>query len=293
MGKDKAIKVWETISKDYSKLIIPNRPSHDDCRIYGVLTREALRSRKQPKIMIMGATPELRRVLYTAEFLQKAEVFCVDVNPVMYKAMNNFLMKGHFNERFKKQSWLDTKFDDKFFDLVIGDEVICNISPDKHQDLFKEISQILKDNGHWITRHNLYTEKVKKTSVGEIFAEISEKIEKGEYDFQLAINILYSKIFYYMAWKNPGLNSMAGHLKIMKQEYEKNLKKHKFSRIIRELINLYQENFVSLSGNYRWHVLSEKESEKELKEYFVIQEKMRAGDYPTVEYSPIYLLKKC
>lgn len=292
MSIKKNIHAWEIISKNYSKLLIPNRPSYDDCQIYGKLTRESLRNKKQPKIMVMGSTPELRRILYTAEFLQKAEVFCVDINQSMYRAMGNFLIKGNFNERFVNRSWLDTKFKEKTFDLVLGDEVICNISPNLHECLFKEISRIIKDDGAWITRHNFYTKDIKTANVSKILAKISEKIGKGEYDFQLAINLLYARIFYYSGWKNHKNNSMAGHLQLMKSEFNKNLNKHKYAKIIKELINLYEKSFLRLSGDYKWHVLSEEKSEEELKEYFIVGNKVYANDYLTIKNSPIYLLKK-
>lgn len=292
MNKNKFNNAWKNISKIYCKLLIPNRPSQDDCRNYGLLIKKVLKNKNRPKIIVMGSTPELRRILYTYTFLQKAEVFCVDVSPDMYKAMTDFLMKADFKEKYFKQSWLNTKFPDKTFDLIVGDEVICNIDKKKHNNLFKEIKRILKDDGAWITRHNFYTEDVKKTNVKKILIGLAEKIDKGEYCFQKAVNTLYIKIYFYKSCDNSFKNSILSHLKIIRSEYNKSLKNHKLSKIIKELINIYKNDFVNFGGDYRWYVLSEKVSEKELRDYFIIKEKVYSKDYPTVKFSPIYLLKK-
>ena len=292
MKKNKSNNAWKNISKDYSKLLIPNRPSQDDCHNYGLLINKVLKNKNKPKIMIMGSTPELRRILYTYEFLQKVEVFCLDVNELMYKAMANFIMKANFNERFLKRSWLDTKLKDKTFDLIVGDEVICNIDKKEHNNFFKEVCRILKDNGAWITRHNFYTEQVKKTNVKKILLNLAEKINKGEYCFQQADNILYNNIFYYESSVNQDSNTTINHLKIIKREYKQSFENHKLNKIIKKLIGIYENKFVSMCGDYKWHVLSEKESECELSDYFIIKKKVYSMDYPSVKYSPIYLLKK-
>lgn len=292
MAKNRSNNTWENISKDYSKLLIPNRPSQDDCRNYGLLINKVLKKKNYAKIMVMGATPELRRILYTYEFLRKGEVFCLDINETMYKAMTDFLMKADFKEKFLKRSWLDTKFKDKTFDLIVGDEVICNINKKEHSNLFKEVGRILKDSGVWITRHNFYTEQVKKINVKKILLSLARKIYTGEYCFQQAANILYTDLFYYESHINQDSNSTISYLKIIKREYTQSFKNHKFSRIIKKLIAIYENNIVSMCGDYKWYVLSEKESERELKDYFIIKEKVYAQDYPSVKCSPIYLLKK-
>ena len=85
---------------------------------------------------------------------------------------------------------------------------------------------------------------------------------------------------------------MKDHLLIMKAEYAKSFRKHPLGKIIKELIILYNNFFVKLSGNYKWHIFSRDESRKELEEFFIIKNELYADDYPTVNNSPIYLLKK-
>jgi SAM-dependent methyltransferase len=254
---------------------------------------KALKGKLRPKIMIMGSTPELRRILYTQEYLQNAEVFCVDVNENMYQAMSNFIENGdHFNEKFINRSWLDTKIKNESIDLIVGDEVICNVPSNIHENLFQEVNRILKKGGVWITRHNVFTKDDSKSSVKWILGDIAAKISTGTVDFQYALNLLYVKLFYYSGRAEHLNNSMVGHVKLSENEYEKYFKNHNSGKIIRELIDLYKKNFLALSGSYRWYVLSDKKSEAELQKYFTIKDKKYSTDYPTAENSPIYLLNK-
>lgn len=290
----KKIATWEKVAVEYAKILVPNRPSPDDCKNYGILIAKFLKNRKNPKIMVMGATPELRRILYTYEFLQKADVFCVDINPTMYRAMANFLARGrHACEKYVRASWLQTRFPDQYFDLVVGDEVICNVDLKLHKKLFQEINRVLKKDGAWITRHNVYLAKNKKSNAAKTLIELVAKIVSGEYDFQLAMNILSLEILYFGSATKMLDNTMAHHLKIMRKEYNQNLRNHQCASVIVELLNFFEDNFVPMAGDYQWFILSEKASEQELEKFFTIENKIYSSDHPFVKNGPIYALRKC
>lgn len=294
MRKEKVRKAWDKIADNYSIIIPPGRPSQDDCRIYGMLIKEALKGRKRPKIMLMGATPELRRVLYTFQLLQKADVLCLDINLHIYKAMGKSIMKfSKPREKFLKRSWLSTNFKSKSLDLVVGDEVICNVRSKKHEDLFKEVSRILKDDGFWITKHDIYTKKTEKKNARKILEEITKKILSGEYDFQYAANALMQQLFFYSGWKAGADHTLENHYRIMKKEYRlKSKSRNKKDLITKELVDIYKRNIVVMGSGHTWCMLSQKRSEEELKKYFTIKKKILARDYPDPNCSPIYLLKK-
>jgi hypothetical protein len=293
MSKNISRKAWDKIAKDYSKLIVPNRPSINDCRIYGEMVFETLKGVKRPKILVMGSTPEIRRMLYGLEALQDAEVFCVDVSENMYVAMSGFIFNSpHFNETFLKRSWLKTGFKEDFFDLVIGDEVICNVPTNLHEKLFAEISRILKKEGLWITRHNVFLEKDKQNSIKKIMSSLGSKLLKGAIDFQYAENLLFLEIFYHYSSVNHTNNSLNSHLRLVKEEYRRSFHNHRLKKVVKELIYIHEKNFGALLNEYNWYVLSKKESLMELKKYFIVKKEKFANDYPTVKNSPIYLLKK-
>ncbi len=287
------IATWQKISREYSKLLVPNRPSLDECQNYGELIANFLKGQKNTKIMIMGATPELRRILYTYEILNNAKAYCVDINPAMYRAMTEFLARADgLREEFKKGSWLANGFPDQYFDLVLGDEVICNVASTKHKKLFSEVSRVLKNQGAWITRHNFYLPETKKTSIKQILLELAKRIDSGEYCFQLAANLLFIKIFYQTSTDKNFKNSVQSHVMVLRDENKKSFQNHKYSRIIYELLDFYEDVFLPMCGDYQWYVLSKKESEKELREHFEIQDRVYAKDQSMTKHCPIYVLKK-
>lgn len=293
MSKNVTRKAWDKIGKNYSQIIAPIRPTLGDCQVYGEMIATCLKGKKQPQIMVMGSTPELRRVLYTYEYLAGAEVFCFDMHENMYRAMSGFVIKGrHFNERYVRRSWLDTKMKSESLDLVVGDEVICNVPSKNHEELFREISRILKKDGVWITRHNYFLRADREAKVQEILERIAAEVSRGSMDVQYAINLLCAKILYYCGYAAHFNNSLVEHARICENAYRKHFKNHPLRKVVRELIDLYRLNWADLSGDYKWYVLSEKKSEEELRRYFAIKKKKYAADYPTVKNSPFYQLSK-
>lgn len=285
---NKRTQIWQQVSQDYCKLVIPNRPSPEDCQNYGLLINQVLKNKKKPKILIMGSTPELRSLLFTYTRLQKAHVYCLDFSKNMYRAMTDFITKTDLKEKFIKGNWLKTGIKDNFFDLIVGDEVICNVPAKDHVKLFQEVRRILKKDGSWITRHNFYLpNKIKPET---IILKAVKDIVQGKYSFQTAINYLYILLFYNLAQKNRQHRiNMAEVTMEMKKAY-KNLKDGLDKRALKALIRHFKENW-RFVFDYYWYVLSKKDSEKELREFFVVKRILYARDYITTKNSPVYLLK--
>jgi len=280
--------VWRKITQDYCKFIIPDRPSVDDTRNYATAINQALKNKKEPKILVMGSTPEIRRFLFTYTCLFKAQVYCVDFSSDMYKAMTDFINKSKLKEKYIKASWLKTGLKNNFFDLVVGDEVICNIEPKKHKELFQEISRILKKDGHWVTRHNMHLPNQSKPKT--IILNIVKDLKQKKYSFQEAIHYLFISLFYSLVTTNKKYRlNQAEQVKEMRKVY-KILKNDFDKKVLKELIKHFQENWQS-TYTYYWYVLSKKDSERELREFFTIKKILTSRDYITVKNSPIYLLK--
>ena len=290
----KTIKVWGEISQGYSKLVIPNRPSPDDCANYGALVHSVLKKVKRPKIMVMGSTPELRSLLYTYAFRQGAHVFATDISSDMNQAMREFMVPStnpELKEKFFCGSWLKTNFPNNFFDLVVGDEVICNVSADQHQDLFYEINRILKKNAHWITRHNFYLANNKKQSSKDIILSIANGINQGRYTFQYGINILYLLLFYRLIINQPQHRvNLNDEIKVAKNVLVEPITKEQ-RQTLKELIRLFERYFGKYK-DYYWYVLSRRDSLNELTRHFDFKKELYAKDYLTARHSPIWLLQK-
>lgn len=283
----KRTQMWQQLSQDYCKLVIPNRPSPDDCRNYGLLINRVLKNKKRAKILVMGSTPELRSLLFTYTCLQRARVYCLDFSENMYRAMTDFITKTDLKEKFIKANWLETGIKDDFFDLVVGDEVICNVPVKNHAKLFQEVRRILKKDGFWITRHNFYLpNKIKPET---IILKAVKDVLQGKYGFQTAINYLYILMFYNLVQKNKQRRlNMAEETREMEKAY-KNLKDGLDKRVLKALIRHFEKNWRSVF-TYYWYVLSKKDSEKELREFFVVKMILYARDYITAKNSPVYLL---
>ncbi|MDD2647001.1 MAG: class I SAM-dependent methyltransferase [Patescibacteria group bacterium] len=292
--KPKNIKVWSKIACGYSKLVVPNRPSDHDCANYAHYIYKILKDVNNPKIMLMGSTPELRSILYTYTFKKKAQIFTVDLSADMHQAMREFVVpatKPELKEEFFCGSWLKTNFPDNFFDLVVGDEVICNVCADQHQNLFAEINRILKNGGHWVTRHNFYLAENVKQSPKSIILNIVDNINDGKYTFQYSINILYLLLFYRLVIDQAQhCVNVSDEIKVIKKILP-NISNIKQRQTLKELLRVFEKYFGSYK-NYYWYVLSKQESLKELKDYFQFKGELYAKDYLTVRHSPIWLLKK-
>ena len=285
----KRTKMWRDISRDYCKLVIPNRPSPDDCQNYGLLINQVLKNKKRPKILVLGSTPELRSLLFAYTCLKKAQVYCVDFSESMYKAMTDFIAKTPLKEKFKKANWLKTGFKDNFFDLVVGDEVICNVAAKNHLKLFQEIKRILKKDCFWITRHNIYLPD--KTKPKTIILNIVKGISQGRYSFQIAVNYLYILLFYNLVQKAKDHKvNQTEQLREIKRVYQDLKAKDLEKRVLKQLVHYWQDNWRP-TASYYWYVLSKKDSEKELREFFIIKKILTPRDYITAKNSPIYLLK--
>ncbi len=285
---EKRTKMWQKITRDYCKFVIPNRPSLDDTRNYAIAINQVLKNKKEPKILVMGSTPEIRRFLFTYTCLFNAQVYCVDFSPNMYKSMTDFINKAELKEKYIKASWLKTGLKDNFFDLAVGDEVICNIEPKKHKGLFQETSRILKKDGYWVTRHNMYLPNQAKPKT--IILNIVKDLKQKKYSFQEAIHYLFITLFYSLVQTNKQHRlNQAEQMKEMRKVY-KTLKNDLDKRVLKELIKHFQGNWQS-TYSYHWYVLSKKDSEKELREFFTIKKILTPRDYITAKNSPIYLLK--
>ncbi len=284
----KRTQIWQQFSQDYCKMVIPNRPSPEDCRNYSLLINQVLKNKKRVRILVMGSTPELRSLLFTYTCLQKARVYCLDFSENMYRAMTDFIAKTDLKEKFIKGNWLKTGIKDDFFDLVVGDEVICNVPVKGHAKLFQEVKRILKKDGFWITRHNFYLPNEIKPE--QIILKTVKDIVQGKYGFQTAINYLYILLFYNMVQKNKQRRvNMAEETREMEKAYKK-LKDGLDKKALKALIKHFKENWRSIF-DYYWYVLSKKDSERELKPFFEIKKILYARDYITAKNSPICLLK--
>ncbi|MDP1833448.1 MAG: class I SAM-dependent methyltransferase [Candidatus Moranbacteria bacterium] len=132
------------LAKDWKNYPAPVRPGLE-MAIYEKIIKRVLAGNKNPRILILGSTPEFRDLLLK----HKITPICCDVNPEVYKALK-ILMERNGKELFVESDWLDLD-DAHRFDLIMGHNVI-NMIPINKQGLFiKNIADNLKPDGIFAT----------------------------------------------------------------------------------------------------------------------------------------------
>ena len=83
--KNKLLEPWKELAGRWKKYYTPpGQPSKDDQKTYLKYIKEVLKNKKEPKVLILGATPELRDLLAKT----RAEVTIIDILMEMISAMS-------------------------------------------------------------------------------------------------------------------------------------------------------------------------------------------------------------
>lgn len=131
-------------AKDWKKYPAPVRPELE-MDIYENILREVLEKKNNPKVLILGSTPEFRDLLLK----HKITPVCCDINPEVFNALK-YLMQEKGEEKFIESDWI--KFSDKDrFDLIIGHCVVNMVPPESHCLFLKNVAEHLKKGGIFAT----------------------------------------------------------------------------------------------------------------------------------------------
>lgn len=174
---EKKCNPWEYMCHRWNFFTPPGRPSTNDIKNYKTLLyksfEEKLRN-KQGKfeVLLLGATPEIRSTLALDENIK---VTLVDITIDMILAMTILLEEKTENEIWIRSDWVNVPLPIKYFDTILSDLVICNISPQRQQAFFTKMQSLLKDDGHWINRVYCIDENTRIRSLEELLEEYSKK----------------------------------------------------------------------------------------------------------------------
>lgn len=117
---------------------------------------------KEPSILVLGATPELRDYALS----QRAKVTVLDQSQEIIKSMSSVMEFGDSqNESRMVGDWLDMPLQDNTFDFIWGDGVSNNILFTAHNKLFSEIFRVLKSTGHILLREFFIDQDEKELSI--------------------------------------------------------------------------------------------------------------------------------
>ena len=142
MGEQSTI--WKNFIKNWKIYASPGKPSPDDISI----VRKWLKKIKAKRVLLLGATPQLRDLLVEL----KCEAYTMDMQMDMLLGMQNYMKRKNPNEVIIKSDWLTSPLKDNYFDAILGDLILENIPYNQQPKLFSEIKRLLKKGAPWITK---------------------------------------------------------------------------------------------------------------------------------------------
>lgn len=146
-----AKKAWSKLAHDWAQLRPPARPSQGEIKIYDEAIKRIKESVPRPKVLLLGATPELRDLLAKYKF----SVTLVDINSAMVKATTKLLKRKNHHEKIIIGDWLKTKLPQHYYDIVIGDHVFSNVKFKKWHEFCQIINNLLRPSGYFLTNVQL------------------------------------------------------------------------------------------------------------------------------------------
>ncbi|MBN1502105.1 class I SAM-dependent methyltransferase [Candidatus Woesearchaeota archaeon] len=169
----------ELFIKRWKQVKPPQRPSREELNFMNCYI-EKVKSRKKPKVLVLGSTPELRDLALK----NNADLISCDLNKEIWIAMKG-LMKESGEEAFLHTNWLEIPEDTKF-DLILGDGPINMLSAELVNPFFKKVASLLVDNGLSIQRVAVQNKKLDLSK----FQKAMEDYRKNRYDMSVYLYTL-------------------------------------------------------------------------------------------------------
>lgn len=281
--KDKKIflkqKVWENLAPKWAAYASPFRPSCEDVKNYEEILK---RIGRKEKVLILGATPELRDIAAKMNL----DVVVADFSLSMVRGMLKFgKYATKYQEKWVIADWLALgKFlkTDNCFDIILGDLILRNIEPTLQGAFLEKISNLLVPGGFFITRIHFINENLLNLNsailIKKIFDEYPHRI--GKFLEDLITSRLFDKntdFKQHKISKDFFLTDINNFLK-------NSLRNKKEKSILNNVIRKW-------GGKDTWTQRTSQEVDALLMENFIIRNLRLASDYKDSEFYPIYVLE--
>lgn len=279
-------KHWITVAERWQEIPCPMHPWPSEMKIYRQFSRKALNKIKNPKILILGATPEMRDLAHS---FKSSEVTCVDIDINMILAMRELMKykKETEKEIWLKADWTTMPLAKKYYHLILGEAVLGNVQFNRWSKFLNHLTILLRPGGYFINR-------VVITGIDNWYGQNIDQIFKYTKKNNLNFMELYFLLFCRIWRVNPHINfSNLAMYRTIKKFYNPTKKKYQHAEpYITKLLNQIAKYLPA--SPYRWSCRSRQVSEKYLKKYFrIVNMKYGKGETPcSVSYHPIYFLKK-
>lgn len=274
---------WPALAAHWKKLAPPLRPSRGDIAVYKTFLRHAIRGIRRPRILVMGATPEMRDLVHT----HRAEVTVADFSSEMIKAMAELMKykKKTSEEVWVKGNWATLPLKAGYYDIILGDGVIDNVPWVSHQQWMRHTQKLLKPSGHFITRefdsgHDL--ERTLKNIIQSILRTFAQSRRAKAEDLTCLELVL---VLMSVDRKRRVINALRSVDLLKHYGPRFGIGADKIDKVINELLRLYPLD----EKEWRWHDL--KRTEKELKPFFNLVDKKLVAVKFFTDITYIYDLK--
>jgi len=178
-------KHFTDFSKAWAKTLPPTRPSAKDLEVYKGLLKKYRNQESITKIMILGATPELRDL--ASRFY--AQVTVIDANKQMIDAMTG-LRRYATPENIIISRWQKLSLKTKQ-NIVIGDTILNMLNRnDISRVIRKVVAEVLAPNGYFWHRTAMYSPKKNVKTMPVIKDWRNKKIDIGDVRWLIG---MYSK----------------------------------------------------------------------------------------------------
>lgn len=280
--------IWGEIAKNWANFTPPGRPSISDCRIYNLWTKKTIAEIQNPKILVLGVTPEIRNLLFPYSLNQNAQIYLTDVNKDMFRAMRVFLNFTNRNEYFTSCDWLKLPFKRNFFDLVIGDLILSQLTREGKIKLLRKIFSILKPCGRFITRTCVFPKiKKEKCDLLKTFQKYFQQYKEVRIGFREALNYFWQTILDETYYLNDKKEYSLKYLVKDIQDLSSKLKSPLEKKFYQKFIQNFEFTFLKI-----WIGITKEEQDKIIQSYFKIEKIQVVRDHLFGDKYLIYVLKK-
>lgn len=166
---DVLLNTWDNIMSRWEYVLPPSRPSSQELdRIKSCL----IHYNKDEPVGVLGSTIEYRDLLYELGFLK---IFVFENNIHYYASLNEWKVYPIDRENIVCGDWINTISEYKgFFNVLLSDLTMGNISYDKRDSFFGSIYESLKENGLFIDK--VLTNELELITLNDIEKKYSSTI---------------------------------------------------------------------------------------------------------------------
>ena len=137
------------IAKMLEQLEFPARPTKNQLLLYEQVICKTCKLHKNPEVLVLGATPELRDLCIK----HRCKVMAVSPGRQALEAMT-YLMKykHHPYNTAIESNWLNMPLADTSYDLALTDIALTGNPRKNHEPILQEVHRLLKPSGFFFLR---------------------------------------------------------------------------------------------------------------------------------------------